>query len=113
VQVGDSGECDDGGDSEAFNGNDNDDLSFMQSGMHDENQDDGELNSQERSVLQDNLRKKKRNGVNAKYYETIIEIEKKRANFLEEATKKIPGLKMKIYCLFAVFYPTSITYQPI
>jgi hypothetical protein len=41
VQRGDSGDHDDRGDSEAFNDNDNEDLSFTQNGTHDENQDDG------------------------------------------------------------------------
>jgi hypothetical protein len=54
---------------------------------HDENQDDGEDNSQERSLLQDNPRKRKRNGVNAKYNETIIAIELQKTKFLEEAIK--------------------------
>jgi hypothetical protein len=83
VQRGDSGDHDDRDDSEAFK--DNEDLSFMQNGTHDENRDDGEVNSQERPLIQDNPRKKKRNGVNAKYSET--EIEKQKANFLEEAVK--------------------------
>jgi hypothetical protein len=87
VQRGDLGDHDDHGDSEVFNDNDNKDLSFTQNGTHDENQDDGEINSQERSLLQDNPRKKKQNGVNAKYNETIIEIEQQKAKFLEEAIK--------------------------
>jgi hypothetical protein len=112
VQRGDSGDHDDRGDSEAFNDNDNEDLSFTQSGTHNENKDDEDVNSQEMSVLQDNPRKRKRNGVNAKNNETIIETEKQKATFLEEAIK-IASLKMKICCFFSVFYPTSITYQPI
>jgi hypothetical protein len=111
VQRGDSGDHDDRGDSETFNDNDNEDLGFTQSGMHDENQDHEDVSTQEMSVLQDNPRKRKRNGVNAKYNEIIIEIEKKKATFLEEAIK-IASLKMKICCFFAVFYPISITYQP-
>jgi hypothetical protein len=87
VQHGDSGDHKDCIDSEAFNDNDNEDLSFTQSGTHDENQYDEEVNSQERSVLRDNPRKRKRNGVNAKYNETIIEIEKQKARFLEEVIK--------------------------
>jgi hypothetical protein len=79
LQRGDSGEP------EAYN--DNEDLSFMQSGKRDENQDDGEVMSQDRSVLLDNLRKRKRDGVNAKYNETIIEIEKQKVELLEEAIK--------------------------
>ena len=47
----------------AFNENDNEDLRFMQYGTHDENQDDGEVNSQDRSLVQDNPGKRKRNGV--------------------------------------------------
>jgi hypothetical protein len=86
VQHGDSGDHDDCGDSEAFNEND-EDLRFTQYGTHDENQDDGEVNSQERSLVQDNPRKRKRNGVNAKYSETIIAIEKQKAKFSEEAMK--------------------------
>ena len=87
VQRGDSGDHDDRGDSVAFNENGNEDLRFAQYGTHDENQDDGEVNIQERSLLQDNPRKRKRNGVNAKYNETIIAIEKQTAKFLEEAVK--------------------------
>jgi hypothetical protein len=79
VQRGDSG------DPEAYN--DNEDLSFTQSGKHDENQDDGEVIIPERSVLRDTPRKRKRDGVIAKYNETIIEIEKQRVKFLEEAIK--------------------------
>jgi hypothetical protein len=85
VQRGDIGDHGDRGDSEAFNDNDNEDLSFTQSGTHDENQ-DGEITSQERSLLQHNLRKKKRN---ATYNETIIEIEKQKAKFLEKAIKNM------------------------
>jgi hypothetical protein len=87
MQRGDSGDHDDRGDSEAFNDNDNEDFSFKQNGTHDKNQDDGEVKSQERSLLQDNPRKKKRNGVNTKYNKTIIETEKQKAKFLEEAIK--------------------------
>jgi len=87
VQCGDSGDHDDRGDSVAFNENDNEDLRFTQYGTHYENQDDGEVNSQERSLVQDNPRKKKRNGVNPRYSETIIAIEKQKAKFLEEAMK--------------------------
>jgi len=71
----------------AFNENDNEDLRFMQYGTHDENQDDGEVNSQERSLVQDNPQKRKRNGVNAKYNETNIATEKQKPKFLEEAMK--------------------------
>ena len=87
VQFGDSGDHDDRGDSVAFNDNDNEDLRSTQYGTHDENQDDGEVNNQERSLVQDNPRKRKRNGVNAKYNETITAIEKQKAKFLEEAMK--------------------------
>ena len=87
VQCGDSGEHDDRGDSVAFNENDNEDLRSTQYDTLDENQDDGEINSQERSLVPDNARKRKRNGVNAKYNETIIAIEKQKAKFLEEAMK--------------------------
>ena len=59
----------------------------MQYGTHDENQDDGEVNSQERSLVQDNPRKRKQNGVNAKYNETITAVEKQKAKFLEEDVK--------------------------
>jgi hypothetical protein len=86
VQRGDLGDHGDRGDCVAFNENDNEDLRFTQYGTHDENQDDGEVRSQERSV-QDNPRKRKRNGVNAKYNETIIEIEKQKAKLLEEVMK--------------------------
>jgi hypothetical protein len=72
VQRGDSDDHDNRGDSVAFNENDNEDLRFTQHGTHDENQDDGEANSQERSLVQDNPRKRKQNGVNAKYNETKI-----------------------------------------
>ena len=40
-------------DSVALNENDSEDLRFTQYGTHDENQDDGEANSQERSLVQD------------------------------------------------------------
>ena len=83
VQRGDSGDHDDCGDSLAFNESSPGDLRFT----HDENQDDGEVNSQERSLVQDSPRKRKRNVVNAKYNETIIAIEKQKAKFLEEAMK--------------------------
>jgi hypothetical protein len=45
VQRGDSGDRDDRCDSVAFNENGNEDLGFTQYGTHDENQDDGEVNS--------------------------------------------------------------------
>jgi hypothetical protein len=80
---GDSGDHDDRGDSVAFNENENEDLRFTQYSTHDENQDDGEDNSQERSLVQDNPRKRKRTGVNAKYNETIIAIEMQKTTFLE------------------------------
>ena len=51
VQRGDSGDHDDRGDSVAFNENDNEDLRSTQYGTHDENQDNGEVNSQERSSV--------------------------------------------------------------
>ena len=63
------------------------DLRFTQYGTYDENQGAGKVNSQERSLVQDNPRKRNRNGVNAKYNETIIAIQKQKANFLEEAMK--------------------------
>ena len=86
VERGDSGDHDDRGDSVAFTEND-EDLRFKQYGTHDENQDNGDVNSQERSLVQDNPRKRKRIGVNAKYNETVIAIEKQKAKFLEEAKK--------------------------
>ena len=43
-------------DSVACNENDSEDLRFTQYGTHDENQDDGEVTSQERSLVQDNPR---------------------------------------------------------
>jgi len=49
---------DDRGDSVVFNDNDNDDLRSTQYGTHDEHQDDGEVNSRERSLVQDNPRKR-------------------------------------------------------
>jgi len=52
--------------------------------------DNGEVNTQDSSLVQDNPRKRKRNGVNAKYNETIIVIEKQRAKFLEETIKNRP-----------------------
>jgi hypothetical protein len=91
VQRGDSGDHDDRGDSEAFNDSDNEDLSFTQNGTHDENQDDGEVKSQERSLLQDNPRKKKRNRVNAKHNKTIIEIEKQKSKIFVRSYKKSPA----------------------
>jgi hypothetical protein len=87
VQRGDSGDHDDRGDAVAFNKNDNEDLRSTQYGTHYENQDDVEVNSQERSLVQANPRKRKRNGVNAKYSETIIAIEKQKATFFKEAMK--------------------------
>ena len=57
----------------------------MQYGTYDE--DDGEVNSQDRSLVQDNPRKRKRNGVNAKYNETVTAIGKQKAKFLEAAIK--------------------------
>jgi len=71
----------------AFNENDNEDLRFTQYGTHDENQDDGEVNSQDRSLVQDNPCKRKRNAVNAKHNETVTATEKQKAKFLEEAIK--------------------------
>ena len=87
IQRGDSDDHDNRGDSVAFSENDNEGLRFTQYSTHDENQDDGEVNSQERSLLQDNPRKRKRNGVNAKYNETIIAVEMQKTKFLEEAMK--------------------------
>jgi len=87
VQRGESGDHDNRGDSVAFNENDSKDLRFTQYGTHDENQDDGEVDSQERSLVQENPRKRKQYGVNAQYNETIIAIEKQKAKFLEEAMK--------------------------
>jgi len=84
---GDSCDHDDRGDSVAFNENDSEDIRFTQYGTRDENQDTGGVNSQNRSLVQDNPRKRKQNGVNAKYNETIVAIEKQKANFLEEAMK--------------------------
>jgi hypothetical protein len=66
---------------------DSEELRFTQYSTHDENHDDGEDKSQERSLIQDNPRKRKRNGVNAKYNETIIAIEMQKAKYLEEAIK--------------------------
>jgi hypothetical protein len=45
VQRCDSGDRDDRCDSVAFSENDNEDLGFTQYGTHDENQDDGEVNT--------------------------------------------------------------------
>jgi len=87
VQRGESGDHNDRGVSVAFNENDSEDLRLTQYGTHDENQDDGEVDSQDRSLVQDNRRKGKRYGVNARYIETIIAIEKQKANFLEDAMK--------------------------
>jgi len=89
MQRGDSGGHDGRGDSVAFSENDNEDLRFTQYGTYGENQDDGEVYSQERSLVQDNPRKRKWNEVNAKYNETIIAIEKQKAKFLEEAMKNL------------------------
>ena len=87
VQRGESGDHDDCGDSVAFDENDNEDLRFTQYGTRVENQDDGEVNSQERSLVQDSPRKRKWNGINARYSGTIIAIDKQKAEFLEEAMK--------------------------
>ena len=54
-----------------------------------------EVNSQDRSLVQDNPRKRQRNGVNAKYSETIIAIEKQKAKFWKKPLKTA-SLKMKI-----------------
>ena len=78
-------------DSVAFNENDNEDLRFMQYGTHDENQDDGEVNSQDRSLVQDNPQKRKRNGVNAKYNETIISTEKQKSKIFGRSYQKSPA----------------------
>jgi len=43
VQRGEWGDHDDRGESVAFNENDSEDLRFTQYGIHDENQDDGEV----------------------------------------------------------------------
>jgi hypothetical protein len=67
VKRGDSGDHNDRGESVAFNKNDNENFRFTPYNTHDENQDDGEVNRQERSLVQDSPRKRKRNGVNAKY----------------------------------------------
>ena len=112
IQRGDSDDHDNRGDSVAFSENDNEGLRFTQYSTHDENQDDGEVNSQERSLLQDNPRKRKRNGVNAKYNETIIATEMQKAKFLEEAMKnRQPENEDLLF--FAAFCPTSTTYQPV
>jgi hypothetical protein len=87
MQRGDLSDHDDRGDSVAVNENDNEDLRFMQYGTHDGSQDDGEVNSQERLLVQDNRWKRKQNGVNAKYNESTIAITKQKAKFLEEAMK--------------------------
>ena len=47
-----------------------------------------------------NPQKRKRNGVNAKYNETIIAIEKQKAKFFWKKLLKIASLKMKIFCFF-------------
>jgi len=112
IQRGDSDDHDNRGDSVAFSENDNEGLRFTQYSTHDENQDDGEVNSQERSLLQDNPRKRKRNGVNAKYNETIIAVEMQKTKFLEEAMKnRQPENEDLLF--FAAFCPTSTTYQPV
>jgi len=76
----------------------------MQYGTHDENQDNGEVNSQERSLVQDNPWKRKWNGVSAKYNETIIAIEKLKQNFWKKL-QKIASLKMKICSFSQPFTP--------
>jgi hypothetical protein len=91
VQRGESGDYDDLGDSVAFNENDSEDLRFTQYGTHDENQDDGEVDSQERSLVQDNPRKRKRYGVKTRYNETIIAIEKQKAKFFGRSYEKSPA----------------------
>ena len=96
----------------AFNENDNEDFRFTQFGTRDENQDDGEVDSEDRSLVQDNPRKRKRNGINAKYNETIIATEKQKAKFLEEAIKnRQPENEDLLF--FAAFCPTSTTNRPI
>jgi hypothetical protein len=82
----------------------------MQYGTHDENQDNIEVNSQDRSLVQDNSRKRKRNGVNTKYNETAIE--KQKAKFLEAAIKNCQPENEDLL-FFAAFCPKSTTYQPI
>lgn len=94
----------------AFNENENEDFRFTQYSTHDENQDDGE-DSQQRSLVQDNPRKRRRNGVNAKYNETIIAIEMQKAKFLE-AMKNRQSENEDLF-FFAIFCPTSTTYHPI
>jgi hypothetical protein len=111
VQRGDLGDHDHRGDSVAFNENDNEDLGFTHYSTH-ENQDDGEVNSQERSLVQDNPRKRKRNGINAKYNETIVAIDMQKAKFLEEAMKNRQP-KNEYLLFFRSLCPTSTTYQPI
>jgi len=81
-------------------------------GTYDENQDDGEVNSQERSLVQDNPRKRKWNGVNTKYNETITAIEKQKAKFMEEAMKNHQPENEDLL-FFAALYPKSATYQSI
>jgi len=87
LQRGESGDHDDRGDSVAFNENGSEDVRFTQYGTHDENQDDGEVDSQDRSLVHDNPREGKRYGINARYSETTIAFEKQKAKFLEEAMK--------------------------
>jgi len=72
-----------------------------------------EVNSQDRSLVQDNPRKRQRNGVNAKYSETIIAIEKQKAKFWKKPLKTA-SLKMKIWCFFAAFCADNRppTYDP-
>jgi hypothetical protein len=70
------------------------------------------IKTMERSLVQDNPRKRKRNGVNAKYNETIIAIEMRKAKFLEDAMKNRQP-KNEYLLFFAALCPTSTTYQPI
>jgi hypothetical protein len=77
VQSGDSGDHDDRGDSVVFNVNDNEDLGITLYSTRDEN----------RSLVQDNPRKRKRTGLNAKDNKNIIALETQNAKVLEKAMK--------------------------
>jgi hypothetical protein len=87
VQRGDSGDHVDRGDSSAFSENDSEEHRFTQFGTHEENQDDGEVISPKKSLVQDNPLKGKRIGITAAYNEAITAIETQKANFLEKSMK--------------------------
>jgi hypothetical protein len=65
----------------------NENLRFTQYGTKDEYHDDGEVHSQDTSLVQDNPLNRKRNGVSTKYNETIIATEKQKQHFWKRLLK--------------------------